>query len=61
MPCIALAFFMLLMMLAIRLVKQGNRYNVDEVGMMEGIGMNGLFLGYQLKKSVLIRQPGSRA
>ncbi|KAF4414640.1 hypothetical protein FACUT_14106 [Fusarium acutatum] len=34
------AFFMLLMMPAIRLVKQGNRYNVDEVGMMEGIGMN---------------------
>ncbi|SCN90426.1 related to transposase [Fusarium fujikuroi] len=55
------AFFMLLMMPAICLVKQGNRYNVDEVGMMEGIGMNGLFLGYQSKKSVLIRQPGSRA
>ncbi|SCN96763.1 related to transposase [Fusarium fujikuroi] len=55
------AFFMLLMMPAIRLVKQGNRYNVDEVGMMEGIGMNGLFLGHQSKKSVLIRQPGSRA
>ncbi|SCV42519.1 related to transposase [Fusarium fujikuroi] len=48
------AFFMLLMMPAIRLVKQGNRYNVDEVGMMEGIGMNGLFLGHQSKKSVLI-------
>ncbi|SCO90429.1 related to transposase [Fusarium oxysporum] len=43
------AFFMLLMMPAIRLVKQGNRYNVDEVGMMEGIGMNGLFLGHQSK------------
>ncbi|KAI8401625.1 hypothetical protein FOFC_18494 [Fusarium oxysporum] len=46
---------------AIRIVKQKNRYNVDEVGMMEGIGMNGLFLGHRHKKSVLIRQPGSRA
>ncbi|KNB17655.1 hypothetical protein FOXG_22000 [Fusarium oxysporum f. sp. lycopersici 4287] len=54
-------FFMLLMMPAIRIVKQKNRYNVDEVGMMEGIGMNGLFLGHRHKKSVLIRQPGSRA
>ncbi|KAF6525908.1 hypothetical protein HZS61_011703 [Fusarium oxysporum f. sp. conglutinans] len=55
------AFFMLLMMPAIRIVKQKNRYNVDEVGMMEGIGMNGLFLGHRHQKSVLIRQPGSRA
>ncbi|EGU76713.1 hypothetical protein HZS61_009463 [Fusarium oxysporum f. sp. conglutinans] len=46
---------------AIRLVKQKNRYNVDEVGMIEGIGMNGLFLGHRDKKSVLIRQPGSRS
>lgn len=55
------AFFMLLMMPAIRLVKQKNRYNVDEVGMMEGIGLNGLFLGHKNKKSVIIRQPGSRS
>ncbi|KAF6519132.1 hypothetical protein HZS61_009512 [Fusarium oxysporum f. sp. conglutinans] len=55
------AFFMLLMMPAIRIVKQKNRYNVDEVGMMEGIGMNGLFLGHKDKKSVLIHQPGSRS
>jgi hypothetical protein len=55
------AFFMLLMMPAIRIIKQKNRYNVDEVGMMEGIGMNGLFLGHKDKKSVLIRQPGSRS
>lgn len=52
---------MLLMMPAIRIIKQRNRYNVDEVGMMEGIGMNGLFLGHKDKKSVLIRQPGSRS
>ncbi|RKK80380.1 hypothetical protein BFJ68_g17724 [Fusarium oxysporum] len=47
------AFFMLLMMPAVRLVKQKNRYNVDEVGMMEGIGLNGLFLGSKDKKSNL--------
>ncbi|KAH7460506.1 hypothetical protein FOMA001_g19590 [Fusarium oxysporum f. sp. matthiolae] len=55
------AFFMLLSMPAVRIVKQKNRYNVDEVGMMEGIGLNGLFLGCKDKKSVLIRQPGSRS
>jgi 4-hydroxybenzoate polyprenyltransferase len=55
------AFFMLLMMPAVRIVKQKNRWNVDEVGMMEGIGMNGLVLGSREKKSVLIKQPGSRS
>ncbi|KAF4414567.1 Pogo transposable element with KRAB domain [Fusarium acutatum] len=50
------AFFMLLSMPAVRIVKQKNRYNVDEVGMMEGIGLNGLFLGCRDKKSVLIRK-----
>jgi hypothetical protein len=55
------AFFTLLMMPAIRLVKQKNRWNVDEVGMMEGIGMNGLVLGHKEKKSVLIKQPGLRS
>jgi len=55
------AFFMLLSMPAVRIVKQKNRYNIDEVGMMEGIGLNGLFLGCKDKKSVLIRQPGSRS
>ncbi|KAJ0129379.1 hypothetical protein HZ326_27519 [Fusarium oxysporum f. sp. albedinis] len=44
------AFFMLLSMPAVRIVKQKNRYNVDEVGMMEGIGLNGLFLGCKDKK-----------
>jgi hypothetical protein len=55
------AFFMLLMMPAIRKVKQKNRWNVDEVGMMEGLGMNGLVLGHKEKKSALIKQPGSRS
>ncbi|KAK2470259.1 hypothetical protein H9L39_17876 [Fusarium oxysporum f. sp. albedinis] len=55
------AFFMLLSIPAVRIVKQKNRYNVDEVGMMEGIGLNCLFLGYKDKKSVLIRQPGPRS
>jgi hypothetical protein len=55
------AFFMLLMMPKIRRVKQENRWNVDEVGMMEGIGMNGLVLGHKEKKVALIKQPGSRS
>jgi hypothetical protein len=52
---------MLLMMPAIRKIKQKNRWNMDEVGMMEGIGMNGLVLGHKEKKSALIKQPGSRS
>lgn len=54
------AFFMLLMMPAIRIIKQKNRYNADEIGMMEGIGMNGLVLGHKGKKAALIKQPGVR-
>jgi hypothetical protein len=49
------------MMPAIRLVKQKNRWNVDKVGIIEGIGINGLVLGHKEKKSVLIKQPGSRS
>jgi 4-hydroxybenzoate polyprenyltransferase len=55
------AFFMLLTMPAVRQIKQKNRWNVDEVGMMEGIGLNGLFLGHKDKKSLIIRQPGLRS
>lgn len=55
------AFFMLLMMPAIRTIRPKNRYNVDEVGMMEGIGYNGLVLGSAEKKLVLKKQPGSRS
>ena len=55
------AFFMLLIMLAVWIVKQKNRYNVNKVRMIEGIGLNGLFLSHKDKKSVLIRQPGSRS
>lgn len=54
------AFFMLLMMPPVRKIKQKHRYNVDEVGMMEGIGLNGLVLGRAEKKSALLKQPGSR-
>ncbi|RKK91727.1 hypothetical protein BFJ68_g16112 [Fusarium oxysporum] len=55
------AFFMLLMMPAIHKIKQKNRYNMDEVGMMEGIGMDGLVLWHAGKKSALLKQPGSRS
>ncbi|KAF4435476.1 hypothetical protein F53441_13499 [Fusarium austroafricanum] len=55
------AFFALLMLPDIRKIRQENRYNVDEVGMMEGIGLNGLVLGHSEKKEALLKQPGSRS
>ncbi|KAI7770078.1 hypothetical protein LZL87_013493 [Fusarium oxysporum] len=35
---------------AVQIVKQKNRYNVDEVGIIEGIGLNGLSLSHKDKK-----------
>jgi hypothetical protein len=40
---------------AIRIIKQKNRYNVNKVRIIEGIGIDGLFLGHREKKSVIIR------
>lgn len=54
-------FFMLLMMPVIRKIKRENRYNMDEVGMMEGVTFNGLGLGNSQKKATLLKQPGSRS
>ncbi|KAF4893324.1 Jerky protein-like protein-like [Colletotrichum fructicola] len=42
-------------------VKPANRYNMDETGILEGKGSNGLVLGRSETKSVRKKQPGSRA
>lgn len=52
---------MLLMMPAVKKIKQKNRYNMDKVCMMEGIELNSLVFGRAEKKSALLKQPGSRS
>ncbi|KAF4808752.1 hypothetical protein CGCTS75_v014793 [Colletotrichum tropicale] len=42
-------------------IKPSNRYNMDETGILEGQGSNGLVLGMSETKSVRKKQPGSRA
>ncbi|OHW96491.1 transposase [Colletotrichum incanum] len=42
-------------------IKPANRYNMDETGILEGKGSNGLVLGRAKIKSVRKKQPGSRA
>lgn len=42
----------------IKKIKPENRHNMDEFGVMEGLGGNGLFLGSSEKKAVLCKEPG---
>ncbi|KAI0996863.1 hypothetical protein K3495_g11320 [Podosphaera aphanis] len=42
-------------------IKPCNRYNMDETGILEGRGSNGLVLGSSECRSLLKKQPGSRA
>jgi hypothetical protein len=37
---------------AIQKIKPANRYNIDEAGIMEGIGSNGLLLGSSEKRFI---------
>lgn len=37
-----------------------HRYNMDETGILEGRGSNGLVLGHAEKKAIMKKQPGSR-
>jgi hypothetical protein len=42
-------------------IKPENRYNMDEAGIMEGLGENGLVVGSSEKRSIQKKFPGSRA
>jgi hypothetical protein len=46
---------------AICKIKQKNRWNIDKVSIMEGIGINSLVLRHKEKKLALIKQPGLRS
>ncbi|KAI1867673.1 uncharacterized protein JN550_006814, partial [Neoarthrinium moseri] len=45
----------------VKAIKPANRYNMDEAGLLEGVGTNGLVLGSAQKRSIRKKQPGSRA
>jgi 4-hydroxybenzoate polyprenyltransferase len=46
---------------AIKAIKPANRWNMDEAGIMEGLGVNGLVVGRRERKAILKKQPGTRA
>ncbi|OHW97453.1 transposase [Colletotrichum incanum] len=54
-------WFKLLAIPEIKGIKPANRYNMDETGILEGQGSNGLVLGMAETTSVRKKQPGSRA
>ena len=53
-------FFKLLEIPEIKAIRQENRYNTDEHGLLEGQGSNGLVLGSSMKTLALRKQLGSR-
>jgi hypothetical protein len=46
---------------AIKAIPASQRWNMDETGIMEGYGLNGLVVGHAEKRKVQGKQPGSRA
>ena len=45
----------------IKAIKPENRWNIDEAGIMEGMGDNGLVVGSIHKRFIQKKTPGSRA
>jgi hypothetical protein len=45
---------------AVRYIRPSNRWNMDEAGIMEGQGTNGLVLGKAARQAILKKQPGLR-
>jgi hypothetical protein len=54
------AFFLFLKNPTIRDIPASRRYNMDEGGILEGVGINGLVLGSSRKRYTLHKQTGSR-
>jgi 4-hydroxybenzoate polyprenyltransferase len=54
------SWFQRLVIPAIATIKPENRYNIDESGIMEGYGANGLVVGSSERRSIQKKQPGSR-
>jgi len=54
-------WFKLLALPEIQAIQPHHRYNMDETGILEGRGSNGLVLGSSRSQALLKKQPGSRA
>ena len=55
------SWFQRLLIPVITTIKPENLYNMDESGIMEGVGVNGLVVGSSERQSIQKKQPGSRA
>ena len=55
------AWFRYLSIPEIKAIQPANRYNMDETGILEGQGSNGLVLGSSRARNLLKKQPGSKA
>jgi hypothetical protein len=55
------AWFRKLEVLAIKAIKPENRWNMDEAGIIESQGENGLVVGNAQKRFIQKKQPGSKA
>jgi 4-hydroxybenzoate polyprenyltransferase len=55
------AWFPYLAVPEIKAIKPANRWNMDEAGIMEGQGVNGLVVGSREKRAILKKAPGTRA
>ena len=49
------------MPLTISAIKPENRYNIDESGIIKGLGANGLVVGSAQRRFIQKKQPGSRS
>jgi len=54
------AWFPLFDLPAIKKVIQADRWNIDETGLMQDIGANGLVLGMAKKRKTFKKDPGRR-
>ena len=54
-------WFQLLSPFIISVIKPENRYNMDESGIIEGLGANGLVVGSAQRRSIQKKQPSSRS
>ena len=55
------AWFPRLTIPAISLIRPENRYNIDESGIIKGVGANRLVVGSSERRSIQKKQPSSRA
>jgi 4-hydroxybenzoate polyprenyltransferase len=55
------AWFQKLEILVIKVIKPEHRWNIDEAGIIEGQGLNGLVVKSAQKRFIQKKQPGPRA